>query len=73
MDDTQPGKFRTTDYIVFAITLLVSASIGVYFRFTGGKQKTTQVMFIFGFYFSRVYFSVIYRRLWWWFNKSMFN
>lgn len=46
MEDTQLGKFRTLDYIVFAITLGISAGIGVYFWFSGGKQKTTQVMII---------------------------
>ncbi|CAH1713808.1 unnamed protein product [Aphis gossypii] len=34
--------FGIVDYIVFAIMLLMSASIGIYYRFTGGKQKTTQ-------------------------------
>ncbi|GFT24651.1 putative sodium-dependent multivitamin transporter [Nephila pilipes] len=29
------------DYIIFACMLMVSAGIGVYFRFSGGKQKTT--------------------------------
>jgi len=33
------------DYIVFGIMLGISASIGIYYRFTGGKQKTTQVSF----------------------------
>lgn len=28
------------DYVVIAIMLLVSASVGLYFRFTGGRQKT---------------------------------
>jgi len=32
------------DYVVFGIMLIMSASIGVYYRFTGGKQKTTQVI-----------------------------
>jgi hypothetical protein len=31
------------DYIVFVAVLLTSAGIGVYYRFTGGKQKTIQV------------------------------
>lgn len=30
------------DYVVFGIMLVMSASVGVYYRFTGGKQKTTQ-------------------------------
>ncbi|XP_050430507.1 putative sodium-dependent multivitamin transporter [Adelges cooleyi] len=34
--------FGIVDYIVFAVMLTISASIGVYYRFTGGKQKTTQ-------------------------------
>ena len=29
-----------TDYIVLAIMLLISSLIGIYYRFTGGKQKT---------------------------------
>ncbi|XP_054717017.1 putative sodium-dependent multivitamin transporter isoform X2 [Uloborus diversus] len=28
------------DYFIFALMLLISAAIGIYFRFTGGKQKT---------------------------------
>jgi len=32
------------DYVVFAVMLIMSAAIGVYYRFTGGKQKTTQVI-----------------------------
>lgn len=32
----------TIDYIIFAFMLFVSAGIGVYFRFSGGKQKTTE-------------------------------
>lgn len=31
------------DYVVLGFTLLVSLSIGIYFRFTGGKQKTAEV------------------------------
>ncbi|ENN73470.1 hypothetical protein HUJ04_004297 [Dendroctonus ponderosae] len=34
--------FGVWDYVVVAIVLLISASIGVYYRFTGGKQKTVQ-------------------------------
>lgn len=36
--------FGIVDYIVFGIMLIMSASIGIYYRFTGGKQKTTQVI-----------------------------
>jgi len=38
--------FGTVDYIVFGIMLAMSASIGIYYRFTGGKQKTTQVKYL---------------------------
>ncbi|KAL4148785.1 hypothetical protein QTP88_002943 [Uroleucon formosanum] len=34
--------FGIVDYIVFGIMLAMSASIGIYYRLTGGKQKTTQ-------------------------------
>lgn len=44
MDDTQLGKFHTTDYIVFAIRLGISAVIGVYFKCTKGKHKISSVM-----------------------------
>lgn len=40
-DDT--GAFSTWDYVVLVAMLLISAGIGVYYRFTGGRQKTTQV------------------------------
>ncbi|XP_034242343.1 putative sodium-dependent multivitamin transporter [Thrips palmi] len=32
--------FGIWDYVVFALTLLISAGIGLYYRFTGGRQKT---------------------------------
>lgn len=38
--------FSLLDYIVLIITLIVSAGIGVYYRFTGGKQKTTKEYFL---------------------------
>lgn len=31
------------DYLVIAIVLMISAGIGVYYRFTGGRQKTAEV------------------------------
>ncbi|CAB3384428.1 Hypothetical predicted protein [Cloeon dipterum] len=34
--------FGVADYLVVALMLLISAAIGVYYRFTGGKQKTVQ-------------------------------
>ncbi|XP_054711313.1 putative sodium-dependent multivitamin transporter [Uloborus diversus] len=38
----QPPQLGEIDYIVIAVMLLISSGIGVYFRFSGGKQKTTQ-------------------------------
>uniref|UniRef100_A0A6B2EGH4 Putative sodium/solute symporter n=1 Tax=Phlebotomus kandelakii TaxID=1109342 RepID=A0A6B2EGH4_9DIPT len=35
------ASFTVWDYVVFVVMLLISAGIGVYYRFTGGKQKTT--------------------------------
>ncbi|XP_050087971.1 putative sodium-dependent multivitamin transporter [Anopheles aquasalis] len=35
------SSFGVWDYVVFVAMLLVSAGIGVYYRFSGGKQKTT--------------------------------
>ncbi|XP_045595048.2 putative sodium-dependent multivitamin transporter [Procambarus clarkii] len=32
--------FGIVDYVIFATVLAVSSGIGIYFRFTGGKQKT---------------------------------
>jgi hypothetical protein len=31
------------DYIVFGTVLVISAGIGVYYRFTGGRQKNVEV------------------------------
>lgn len=31
------------DYLVIAITLLISVGIGIYYRFSGGRQKTMEV------------------------------
>lgn len=35
--------FGVVDYVVFLTMLLISASIGVYVRFSGGRQKTAEV------------------------------
>ncbi|XP_068218400.1 putative sodium-dependent multivitamin transporter [Palaemon carinicauda] len=32
--------FGVADYVIFALVLATSSAIGVYFRFTGGRQKT---------------------------------
>jgi len=37
------ATFGLMDYVVFGCMLLISASIGVYYRFTGGRQKTAEV------------------------------
>lgn len=37
------ATFSAWDYVVFVIMLIISASIGVYYRFTGGRQKTVSV------------------------------
>ena len=34
--------FSVWDYVVFGVVLVVSASIGVYYGCTGGKQSTTR-------------------------------
>lgn len=36
------ATFSPWDYVVFSLVLGISAAIGIYFRFTGGKQKTTK-------------------------------
>lgn len=37
------AAFGAWDYVVMTLMLLVSAGIGLYYRLTGGKQKTTKV------------------------------
>lgn len=32
------------DYIVIAVMLCISAGIGIYYRFSGGRQKTMEVI-----------------------------
>lgn len=34
--------FGIWDYVIVGVVLMISASIGIYYRFTGGKQKTVQ-------------------------------
>lgn len=36
------ATFAAWDYVVLAVVLLISAGFGVYYRMTGGKQKTTK-------------------------------
>jgi hypothetical protein len=57
MENTTLG---VVDYVVFAAMLLLSASIGVYYRCTGGKQKTTKVRaFLLFIHFSPCMFKVV--------------
>ena len=35
-------QFGIWDYVVCSTTLLISSSIGVYYRFTGGKQNSAE-------------------------------
>lgn len=35
--------FGAWDYVIMAATMLISIGIGLYFRFSGGKQKTNEV------------------------------
>ncbi|XP_068198422.1 solute carrier family 5 member 6a [Antennarius striatus] len=34
--------FTTVDYVIFALLLVASAGIGLFYAFTGGRQRTTQ-------------------------------
>lgn len=36
------ATFTPWDYVVLALVLIISAAIGIYYRMTGGKQKTTK-------------------------------
>lgn len=36
------SSFSVWDYVVLSIILLISALIGIYYRYTGGKQRTTK-------------------------------
>lgn len=40
------ATFHIVDYVVFAIVLLLSAGIGIFYAVVGGKQKTTQEFFM---------------------------
>ncbi|XP_076180497.1 putative sodium-dependent multivitamin transporter isoform X2 [Ptiloglossa arizonensis] len=39
------GALQWEDYLVIAATLFISISIGIYYRFTGGRQKTMEEYF----------------------------
>ncbi|XP_076236183.1 putative sodium-dependent multivitamin transporter [Calliopsis andreniformis] len=40
------GTLQWEDYLVIAITLIISVGIGIYYRFSGGRQKTMEEYFI---------------------------
>ena len=40
--DEENVRFGIWDYLVLASTLIVSSGIGIYYRFTGGKQRTAE-------------------------------
>ena len=42
MDQQARYYFGALDYMVFAAMLLISAGIGVYFAFSGGRQRTAE-------------------------------
>ncbi|XP_043277279.1 putative sodium-dependent multivitamin transporter [Venturia canescens] len=42
----EKNTLAAADYIVIGVMLIVSASIGIYYRFTGGRQKTTEEYFV---------------------------
>lgn len=43
MIEENGGSLQWADWAVIGLTLGASAGIGVYYRFTGGKQKTSEV------------------------------
>ncbi|TSO25151.1 Structural maintenance of chromosomes protein 6 [Bagarius yarrelli] len=42
MDGTGQKYFTPVDFVLFALLLVASLAIGLYYAFTGGRQKTTQ-------------------------------
>lgn len=39
----QIGILQWEDYVVIVAALCISVGIGIYYRFSGGRQKTTEV------------------------------
>ena len=37
------SKLQWADYLVIGVMLSISAGIGIYYRFTGGRQRTAEV------------------------------
>ncbi|GIY73374.1 putative sodium-dependent multivitamin transporter [Caerostris extrusa] len=44
--DFSKGTFTVVDYVIFILMLVFSASIGVYYHFAGGQQKTCKEYFL---------------------------
>lgn len=44
MMEENEGSLQLSDWIIIGIMLGASAAVGVYYRFTGGKQKTSEVL-----------------------------
>uniref|UniRef100_A0A8C9T2R9 Sodium-dependent multivitamin transporter n=1 Tax=Scleropages formosus TaxID=113540 RepID=A0A8C9T2R9_SCLFO len=42
MDELVQKHFSAVDYVIFAVLLVASAGIGLYYAFSGGRQRTTQ-------------------------------
>ncbi|KAJ8687268.1 hypothetical protein QAD02_023062 [Eretmocerus hayati] len=42
---SKDSVLQLEDYIVIGVVLMISASIGLYYRFTGGRQKTVEEYF----------------------------
>ncbi|XP_067273947.1 solute carrier family 5 member 6a [Pseudorasbora parva] len=42
MGDVVQMHFSTVDYVIFVVLLVASAGIGLYYAFSGGRQRTTQ-------------------------------
>ncbi|KAA0710828.1 Sodium-dependent multivitamin transporter [Triplophysa tibetana] len=46
MDPTGLKYFASVDYVIFALLLIGSMAIGLYYSFTGGRQRTTQELLL---------------------------
>lgn len=43
MGEVVQMHFTTVDYVIFALLLVASTGIGLFYAFSGGRQRTTQV------------------------------
>ena len=39
------STLQSLDYVVIGMVMSISVGIGIYYRFTGGKQKTIEVRY----------------------------